>query len=137
MLAFDPADRITVVDALAHPYLESYHEIGDEPECSVISERWREIEAIDSDFDYRKAIWKEVYDFRLSVRRGDGLGEDLPPEGEEGDYVADEDAAVDEASGTSTAPEDGVVDVPKAPVATSEEELERVASGEGGYHFAR
>ncbi|KAG8889605.1 hypothetical protein FRB98_003667 [Tulasnella sp. 332] len=76
MLAFDPADRITVVDALAHPYLESYHEIGDEPEAPVISERWREIEAIETDFEYRKAIWKEVYDFRLSVRRGDTMGSD-------------------------------------------------------------
>lgn len=74
MLAFDPADRITVIDALAHPYLESYHEIGDEPEAPVISERWREVEAIESDFEYRKAIWKEVYDFRLSVRRGEATG---------------------------------------------------------------
>lgn len=31
LLAFDPALRITVEDALAHPYLEAYHDIDDEP----------------------------------------------------------------------------------------------------------
>ncbi|KAG9009022.1 hypothetical protein FRB94_012659 [Tulasnella sp. JGI-2019a] len=103
MLAFDPADRITVVDALAHPYLESYHEIGDEPEAPVISERWREIEAIESDFEYRKAIWKEVYDFRLSVRRGDATGAsgEGVPDGEvdaEGEDV-ESSVAVDDADG--------------------------------------
>lgn len=33
MLAFDPAKRITVTDALAHPYLADYHFPDDEPEC--------------------------------------------------------------------------------------------------------
>lgn len=77
MLAFDPSDRITVVQALEHPYLEAYHEIGDEPEASILTEKWNALEAIESDFEYRKAIWKEVYEFRLSVRSGaGGAGED-------------------------------------------------------------
>ncbi|TVU12454.1 hypothetical protein EJB05_46102, partial [Eragrostis curvula] len=35
MLAFDPRQRITVEDALAHPYLQSLHDINDEPVCSA------------------------------------------------------------------------------------------------------
>ena len=31
LLNFDPAARITVEEALAHPYLKSYHEEDDEP----------------------------------------------------------------------------------------------------------
>ncbi|KAG6497975.1 hypothetical protein ZIOFF_045881 [Zingiber officinale] len=35
MLTFDPRKRITVEDALAHPYLASLHDISDEPVCNV------------------------------------------------------------------------------------------------------
>lgn len=31
LLAFDPAKRITVEEALAHPYLAAYHDEDDEP----------------------------------------------------------------------------------------------------------
>ncbi|XP_027086884.1 mitogen-activated protein kinase 3 [Coffea eugenioides] len=34
MLTFDPAKRITVEEALAHPYLARLHDIADEPVCS-------------------------------------------------------------------------------------------------------
>ncbi|CAD5326291.1 unnamed protein product [Arabidopsis thaliana] len=34
MLTFDPKQRISVKEALAHPYLSSFHDITDEPECS-------------------------------------------------------------------------------------------------------
>ncbi|KAL4272097.1 hypothetical protein GQ457_13G027850 [Hibiscus cannabinus] len=33
MLTFDPRRRITVEDALAHPYLNSLHDLSDEPVC--------------------------------------------------------------------------------------------------------
>ncbi|MFS7964833.1 putative mitogen-activated protein kinase CMGC-MAPK family [Helianthus anomalus] len=33
MLTFDPAKRITVEEALAHPYLERLHDVEDEPIC--------------------------------------------------------------------------------------------------------
>ena len=36
MLVFDPAQRISVDDALAHPYLESLHNIEDEPEADKV-----------------------------------------------------------------------------------------------------
>ncbi|KAK4429698.1 Mitogen-activated protein kinaseD5 [Sesamum alatum] len=35
MLTFDPRQRITVEDALAHPYLNSLHDISDEPVCTT------------------------------------------------------------------------------------------------------
>jgi mitogen-activated protein kinase 1/3 len=34
MLTFNPLQRITVEDALAHPYLERLHDIADEPTCT-------------------------------------------------------------------------------------------------------
>ena len=34
MLVFDPRTRITATDALAHPFLEPYHDPTDEPEAS-------------------------------------------------------------------------------------------------------
>uniref|UniRef100_A0A7S0VBZ4 Mitogen-activated protein kinase n=1 Tax=Polytomella parva TaxID=51329 RepID=A0A7S0VBZ4_9CHLO len=35
MLVFDPTKRITVIEALAHPYLAGLHDLSDEPECSM------------------------------------------------------------------------------------------------------
>lgn len=35
MLAFDPAQRISVDQALDHPYLAALHDAADEPECVV------------------------------------------------------------------------------------------------------
>ncbi|XP_031475143.1 mitogen-activated protein kinase homolog MMK1-like [Nymphaea colorata] len=34
MLTFNPAQRITVEEALAHPYLAALHDLGDEPVCA-------------------------------------------------------------------------------------------------------
>lgn len=36
MLVFDPAKRITVEDALNHPYLAALHDINDEPICHAV-----------------------------------------------------------------------------------------------------
>ncbi|VDD85113.1 unnamed protein product [Enterobius vermicularis] len=33
MLTFNPNKRISIEDALAHPYLEQYYDPNDEPEC--------------------------------------------------------------------------------------------------------
>jgi len=33
LLGFDPATRITVEEALEHPYLSIWHDPNDEPEC--------------------------------------------------------------------------------------------------------
>lgn len=46
MLAFDPAKRITVVEALAHPYLSSYHDPTDEPDAPPIPQEFFEFDKI-------------------------------------------------------------------------------------------
>ncbi|KAG8961318.1 hypothetical protein FRC03_005533 [Tulasnella sp. 419] len=119
MLAFDPEDRITVLEALEHPYLESYHEIGDEPECHSKFEKWRDIEAIESDFEYRKAIWREVYEFRLDVR---SAGAD---EEEEADEETDELAKQVEEQLTTAAPDTpGRVDHSESALLTDEDHMD-------------
>jgi len=40
LLAFNPAKRISVEDALAHPYLEAYHDADDEPLSPPIPENF-------------------------------------------------------------------------------------------------
>lgn len=68
MLTFDPAARITVADALEHPWLSSYHDIDDEPVCAVKFNRWREVEELETIEQFRDAIWREIQDYRREVR---------------------------------------------------------------------
>lgn len=71
MLSFDPSARITVPDALSHPWLAAYHDVNDEPECLEHFEKWREIEELETMDQFREALWKEIEDFRKEVR---GIG---------------------------------------------------------------
>ncbi|KIJ20869.1 hypothetical protein PAXINDRAFT_66834, partial [Paxillus involutus ATCC 200175] len=68
MITFDPTSRIAVPDALAHPWLASYHEETDEPECQTKFERWRDIEKLETLEEFREALWKEIEDYRMEVR---------------------------------------------------------------------
>jgi serine/threonine protein kinase len=68
MVTFDPANRLTVLEALKHPYLEAYHDEDDEPECETKYENWKEIEKLETVDQYRTAIWNEVEEFRREVR---------------------------------------------------------------------
>ncbi|KAG2145123.1 Pkinase-domain-containing protein [Suillus clintonianus] len=68
MLSFDPSARISVPDALAHPWLASYHEETDEPDCPTTFEKWRDIEKLETLEDFRKALWEEIEDYRMEVR---------------------------------------------------------------------
>ncbi|KAG2157844.1 kinase-like protein [Suillus bovinus] len=68
MLSFDPSARISVADALAHPWLASYHEETDEPECPTKFEKWRDIEKLETLEDFKKALWEEIEDYRMEVR---------------------------------------------------------------------
>ncbi|KAI6016060.1 kinase-like protein [Pisolithus microcarpus] len=83
MLSFDPLSRITVHEALSHPWLSTYHDDSDEPECAKKFDKWRDIEKLETLEEFREAIWNEIQDYRLDVR---GLKEEeasLPPVFEE------------------------------------------------------
>ncbi|KAE9387238.1 Pkinase-domain-containing protein [Gymnopus androsaceus JB14] len=68
MLSFDPDERITVTEALEHPWLSSYHDITDEPECAQPFDAWRYIETLETIDDFRDALWKEIQEYRQEVR---------------------------------------------------------------------
>lgn len=68
MLTFDPSIRITVTEALEHPWLQSYHDVADEPECPSTFEKWQAIEELDTLEDFREALWDEIEDYRREVR---------------------------------------------------------------------
>lgn len=59
MLVFDPAKRITVEDALAHPYLATLHDINDEPACASPFEFDFEEPSI-SEENIKDLIWMEA-----------------------------------------------------------------------------
>jgi mitogen-activated protein kinase 7 len=68
MLSFDSTTRISVAQALAHPWLAAYHDVNDEPTCPQKFDRWREIEALQTVEELRAALWDEINDFRREVR---------------------------------------------------------------------
>jgi mitogen-activated protein kinase 7 len=64
LLCFDPALRITVEEALAHPYLSAYHDEDDEPvHHQHFDFSFESVEAMD---DMRKLIAQEVMSFKAS-----------------------------------------------------------------------
>lgn len=75
MLAFDPTSRISVEDALKHPYLAIWHDASDEPDCPTPFNF--DFEVVDDVGEMRKMILDEVYRFRQLVRTvpgGQGQG---------------------------------------------------------------
>lgn len=67
MLQLDPARRITVVDALAHPYLAKYHDPEDEPECVPAFDFAFDREVLTKE-EVEAAILAEIEDFRARRR---------------------------------------------------------------------
>ncbi|KAF9482651.1 Pkinase-domain-containing protein [Pholiota conissans] len=80
MLCFDPNERLNVPSALEHPWLSSYHDPADEPDCPAKFEKWREIEELETMDEFRQALWKEIEDYRNEVR---GLALDFEDEEEQ------------------------------------------------------
>ncbi|XP_042501944.1 mitogen-activated protein kinase homolog NTF6-like [Macadamia integrifolia] len=62
MLVFDPSKRITVDEALNHPYLSSLHEINVEPICSSPFNFDFEQSSL-SEEDIKELIWRESLNF--------------------------------------------------------------------------
>lgn len=101
MLAFDPWSRITVEDALEHPYLEIWHDVSDEPVCPITFDF--AFEVVDEIGDMRHMIFDEVSNFRQLVRtiatadsqenltRQDQLGQvPMPPSGTPDQWKAED-----------------------------------------------
>ncbi|KAJ3223964.1 Mitogen-activated protein kinase [Clydaea vesicula] len=66
LLKFDPAERITgepIEEALEHPYLNSYHDVSDEPVCDKFFDFSFEKEDLSLE-EMRKRIAQEVIDFK-------------------------------------------------------------------------
>ena len=66
MLAFDPSSRISVEQALEHPYLHIWHDASDEPDCPTTFNF--DFEVIDEVGEMRRMILDEVMRFRQMVR---------------------------------------------------------------------
>ena len=68
MITFDPTERITVAEALKHPWLSTYHNPDDEPDCTESFHRWKEVEELETHDDFKRALWDEIQDYRREVR---------------------------------------------------------------------
>ncbi|KAI9367490.1 kinase-like domain-containing protein [Aspergillus egyptiacus] len=67
MLAFDPSSRISVEEALEHPYLAIWHDASDEPSCPTTFDF--HFEVVDDVQEMRRMIYEEVVRFRQHVRQ--------------------------------------------------------------------
>ena len=67
MLAFDPIQRITVDEALKHPYLSIWHDPNDEPVCASTFDFGFEV--VNDLEDLKLMVVEEVQDFRNYVRQ--------------------------------------------------------------------
>ncbi|KAH7862982.1 hypothetical protein Vadar_011788 [Vaccinium darrowii] len=66
MLVFDPSKRITVEEALNHPFLSSLHEINEEPTCASAFDFGFEQLSL-SEEDIKELIWMESLNFNLNL----------------------------------------------------------------------
>jgi serine/threonine protein kinase len=92
MLTFDPADRMTVQEALLHPYLAPYHDDTDEPECPIKFDKWEEVEGIQSLAEFRETIHREVEEFRAEVRTVEEWDSDSNISGIQSNALTDEES---------------------------------------------
>lgn len=67
MLAFDPTSRISVEEALEHPYLHIWHDATDEPNCPTTFDF--HFEVVEDVQQMRHMIYDEVVRFRAVVRQ--------------------------------------------------------------------
>ncbi|KAJ1560036.1 Mitogen-activated protein kinase [Cladochytrium tenue] len=76
LLTFDPAARITVEEALAHPYLEAYHDVDDEPVHEKLFDFG--FESLDTIDDMKNMIAQEVLEYRAQRAAQSGMNGNLP-----------------------------------------------------------
>ena len=82
MLAFDPSSRISVEQALEHPYLHIWHDASDEPDCPTKFNF--DFEVVDEVPEMRKMILDEVNTFRRMVRTTPANGGIVPGQLQQG-----------------------------------------------------
>lgn len=93
LIAFDPDARFTVVQALEHPYVETYHDETDEPTCPAPFDKWKQVESLDTIEELRAAITREISEYRAEVRDATYMEDDYSDRGlslgawEEGDVT--------------------------------------------------
>ncbi|KAF7794908.1 hypothetical protein EIP86_006051 [Pleurotus ostreatoroseus] len=63
-LTFDPKKRITVEEALAHPYLEAYHDPDDEPCAPPLDPEFFEFDYDISREQLKELLYEEIMSFR-------------------------------------------------------------------------
>lgn len=69
MLAFDPKDRITAEQALAHPYFKGLSKIEREPSCQPISKHEFEFETrVVTKDEVRDLIYREILEYHPKLR---------------------------------------------------------------------
>jgi len=68
MLVFDPKKRITVEQALEHPYLASLHDPGVEPASEPAPDFEFEDEELHED-QLREKVWNEMMHFHRDLSR--------------------------------------------------------------------
>lgn len=64
MLVFDPSQRITAAEALAHPYLAAYHDPRDEPQGTPIHSEFFAFDNykdVLTTKDLKKLLWNEIF----------------------------------------------------------------------------
>ena len=81
MLAFDPSKRITVAQALAHPYLASLHDESDEPSVSRPFFFDFEGETLAED-RVRDLVYEELIEFHDEIRRAEAGAREAKTRGE-------------------------------------------------------
>ena len=70
LLNFDPAARMTVEEALAHPYLQSYHDPTDEPSHPMRFDfAFEKVTAIE---DMKEIIADEISSFKNKKQHANG-----------------------------------------------------------------
>lgn len=77
LIAFDPTARPTAITALTHPWLSSYHDEIDEPNCNRMFDRWQKLEELETLEQYKDALIKEIEDCRREVRSTHAKAEEL------------------------------------------------------------
>jgi len=69
-LTFDPKKRITVEDALAHPYLEAYHDPDDEPVAPPLDPEFFEFDLHKDDISreqLKELLYAEIMSFKPTI----------------------------------------------------------------------